>query len=277
MKFHMTQATDLASSSAPGAKDQRAKREVGFFQLEIPRNASRAERESIKELILRNETTTEGDVSAEGSIKQLKNLLKNHLVVKPACLFDNNIKVTIKVMFASNGQYSETHTKTVETELSQIQKEAVREELDHEYKYRFLYLSDQGEILPLYNPSQAAVIGGGGDLLLTFSGYPGSGFEFCDVMTQSLTRGSQYQTSFLPEMANGAEYKVKVRATYKDYVPIDFNLLVKYLPNLDGKTKFVDLGTHVFYKDSTPRPKNPFKFMLADVLDDSRDDDIDSY
>jgi len=127
MKFHITQSTDLASSSAPGAKEQKAKREVGFFQLEIPRNASRAERESVKELILRNETTTEGDISAEGSIKQLKNLLKNHLVVKPACLFDNSIKVTIKVMFASNGQYSEDHTKTVDFELSQIQKEAVRE------------------------------------------------------------------------------------------------------------------------------------------------------
>jgi len=66
------------------------------------------------------------------------------------------------------------------------------EELDHEYKYRFLYISDQGDIKPLYNPAQAAVIGGGGDLLLKFSGYPGSGFEFCDITTQSLTRGSQY-------------------------------------------------------------------------------------
>jgi len=78
-------------------------------------------------------------------------------------------------------------------------------------------------------------------------------------------------------MANGALYRVKVRATYKDYVPIEFDLEVKYLPNLDGKTKFVDLGTHIFYKDTTPRPQTPFKFVLADVLDDARDDDIDSY
>lgn len=113
--------------------------------------------------------------------------------------------------------------------------------------------------------------------MLTFTGYPGSGFEFCDVTAQSLTRGSQYQTSFLPEMANGADYRVKVHATYKDYVPIDFDLLVRYLPSLDGKTKFVDLGTHIFYKDSTPRPKTPFKFMLADVLDDAEEDDIDTY
>jgi len=128
----------------------------------------------------------------------------------------------------------------------------------------------------LYNPSQS-IKGGAGDLLLQFSGYPGSGFEYCDATSQSLTRGSQYQISFLPEMANGAEYKVKVHATYKDFIPIDFDLDVRYLPNLDGKTKFVDLGTHIFYKDVNARPKTPYKFMLADVLDDLEDDDIDSY
>jgi hypothetical protein len=78
-------------------------------------------------------------------------------------------------------------------------------------------------------------------------------------------------------MANGEDYRVKVHASYKDFIPIEFDLLVRYLPNLDGKTKFVDLGTHVFYKESTPRPSIPLKFTLADVLDDAEDDDVDSY
>jgi len=78
-------------------------------------------------------------------------------------------------------------------------------------------------------------------------------------------------------MVNNEEYRVKVVASYKDFIPIEFDLLVKYLPNLDGKTKFVDLGTHVFYKDSTQKPKTPFKFILTDVLDDEEDDDIDNY
>jgi len=43
--------------------------------------------------------------------------------------------------------------------------------------------------LPLYNPGQS-IAGGGGDIVLKITGYPGSGFEFCDVTTQSLTRGS---------------------------------------------------------------------------------------
>lgn len=77
-------------------------------------------------------------------------------------------------------------------------------------------------------------------------------------------------------MANGAIYKVKVHATYKDFSPIDFELKVKYLPNLDGRTKFVDLGTHVFYRNSTQRPAQPYKFVLSNVIDD-QDDDIDSY
>ena len=77
-------------------------------------------------------------------------------------------------------------------------------------------------------------------------------------------------------MANGAIYKVKIHATYKDFKPINFELNVKYLPNLDGRTKLVDLGTHIFYRESTPRPTAPFTFVLSNVID-SEDDDIDGY
>jgi hypothetical protein len=69
MKFHINQETTMKSSSAPGAKDQQKHREVGFFQLQIPKNATKADRESIKELILKNNTSSEGDVQVEGSIK----------------------------------------------------------------------------------------------------------------------------------------------------------------------------------------------------------------
>lgn len=50
-----------------------------------------------------------------------------------------------------------------------------------------------------------------------------------------MTRGSQYQTSFLPELATGQPYDVMVLATYKDFDPIKFSLKVDYLANLDGK------------------------------------------
>jgi len=149
-------------------------------------------------------------------------------------------------------------------------------ELDHEYKYRFLVMDESNNITPLYDKNQI-VNGGAGDLMLTFTGHSGSGFEFCDPVYQTLTRGSQYQTSFLPEMKNGQDYKVKVKATYKDYLPLEFVLNVRYLPNLDGKTKFVDLGTHIFYKTSTQRPARNFKFMLHGVTDEKVDDDIDTY
>ena len=182
----------------------------------------------------------------------------------------------IKVSFASNGQYSESHTKSIELELAQIQKAAIRSELDHEYKYRFLYVSDHGDVLPLYDRNQTGTAGAG-EVLLSFRGHPGSGFEGCQPEMQAMTRGSQYQASFLPEMANGAVYKVRVNATYRDFLPLDFDLTVKYLPNLDGKTKFVDLGTHIFYKDPAARPQVPYKFILANVLDNELDDDLDSY
>jgi hypothetical protein len=138
-----------------------------------------------------------------------------------------------------------------------------------------LYVADNGDILPIYNPNQV-IAGGAGDLILIFTGHPGGGFENCDITTQTLTRGSQYQTSFLPEMSNGAIYKVKVHAMYKDFVNLNFELDIKYLPNLDGKTKFIDLGTHIFYRNSTIRPSVPFNFVMSNVID-AQDDDIDSY
>jgi len=72
-------------------------------------------------------------------------------------------------------------------------------------------------------------------------------------------------------------YTVRVEARYKDYLPVNFDLQVKYYPNLDGKMKFVDLGTHVFYKKVDARPQSPYKFTLANVLDDGVDDDNDDY
>jgi hypothetical protein len=51
---------------------------------------------------------------------------------------------------------------------------------------------------------------------------------------------------------------------------------VKYLPNLDGRTKFIDLGTHVFFRNSTQRPTQPYNFVLSNVID-AQDDDIDTY
>jgi len=77
-------------------------------------------------------------------------------------------------------------------------------------------------------------------------------------------------------MSNGALYKIKVKATYKDYLPIEWDLEVKYLPNLDGFTKFIDLGTHIFYRNATVRPSTPYQFTLSNIID-SEDDDLDVY
>ena len=68
-------------------------------------------------------------------------------------------------------------------------------------------------------------------------------------------------------MSNGVIYKVKIHASYKDYQTIDFELDVKYLPNLDGRTKFIDLGTHVFYRNTTVRPSVPYNFVMSNVID----------
>jgi len=70
---------------------------------------------------------------------------------------------------------------------------------------------------------------------------------------------------------------MKVKATYRDYVPLDFDLVVKYISNLEGKIKFVDLGTHVFYKNGTQKMLQYMKFTLHSATDTMADDDLDNY
>lgn len=119
--------------------------------------------------------------------------------------------------------------------------------------------------------------GGAGDLVITFSGLPNSGFEYCEPTQQTLARGSQYQTSFLPEMANGQSYKVKVKASYKDYVAKEYILNVQFLPSLDQKRKYLDLGTHIFYKINAARQAENFKFSLYGVTDNKVDYDLNNF
>lgn len=77
-------------------------------------------------------------------------------------------------------------------------------------------------------------------------------------------------------MRRQASYRLQVEAKYKTYKPITFDFLVRYLPNLDGKIRFVDLGTHVFYKGDQ-RPSTPYKFFLTNVMNDGVEDDNDNY
>ena len=79
-------------------------------------------------------------------------------------------------------------------------------------------------------------------------------------------------------MKRGNSYYVNVKAAYKDYTPLEFLLLVNYLPNLDGKLKIVDLGPHVFSKGGDDnRPEGPFTFKAENVMDDGLDDDYEDY
>ena len=101
-------------------------------------------------------------------------------MVTPACLFDSKIVVNAKVMYAVGKEYSDKRQRDVSVDISQITKpEAVRSELSHMYKYRFLYMNDKGDLVPIYDKNQF-LSGGAGDLVLTFKGLPDSGFSHCE-------------------------------------------------------------------------------------------------
>jgi hypothetical protein len=101
VKMSMVQETDVS------------KKPKNFFQTFFPNNQTRADSESLNQLILKNETSTTGDVFMEGTIKQIKDLLKNHIVVKPACMFDSKIQVNFKVSYQHSGKYNDYNSREV--------------------------------------------------------------------------------------------------------------------------------------------------------------------
>ena len=60
-------------------------------------------------------------------------------------------------------------------------------------------------------------------------------------------------------------------------MPLEFTLKVQYLANLEGKIKFVDLGTHIFYKNKAIKANGPYKFSLHSVSDNLVSDDLSDY
>lgn len=72
-----------------------SKKPKNFFQLTSTGNSTA---DGLSQLIVKNETAT-GEIFLEGTIKQIKNLLKNHMVVRPACMFDSKIQVNFKINY----------------------------------------------------------------------------------------------------------------------------------------------------------------------------------
>lgn len=50
-------------------------------------------------------------------------MLKNNLVVTPACLFDSKILVNINIMYADGKEYSEKRSRDLSVDIAQIQKQ----------------------------------------------------------------------------------------------------------------------------------------------------------
>lgn len=73
-------------------------------------------------------------------------------------------------------------------------------------------------------------------------------------------------------MRSEVPYDLKVTATYKDFDPLVFDLKVAYTANLDGKSKFVNLGTHVFIKNNENR-KEKVDIHMVDVINNALDEE----
>lgn len=106
MKMSMVQDTDTKNKNK------------SFFQLDIPETMSITEAGNLKALVFRNDSASNGDLYLEGTIKQIKSFLKNYVVVKPACMLDNHIKVDFTIKYSRNGRYNDKYVREVTQNLT---------------------------------------------------------------------------------------------------------------------------------------------------------------
>ena len=57
----------------------------------------------------------------------------------------------MKVMYAFHEQYSEAHSRNLSLDISQALAPAADSELQLQLKYRFLHVTDTGDLVPIYN------------------------------------------------------------------------------------------------------------------------------
>ena len=113
----MTQDSILPISTYPdgdisSGKRPRAVRERGFFQFQGDGN---------QDLVLKNESTSNGTVYLEGTQREIRTFLKSNMVVKPICMFDETLEVRFKVMYQEEGgTYSDLRSKETTISLSQV-------------------------------------------------------------------------------------------------------------------------------------------------------------
>ena len=109
----------------------------------------------------------------------MRALLKDNLLMKPVCMFDQNLDINAKIMYAIKGKYTEDHSKDLSINLAQVDpKQSVL------MKYRFMTLSESGDLMPLFNPSESSFPE---SITVTYKGYANQGFEKCTNKQQVLT------------------------------------------------------------------------------------------
>lgn len=80
-------------------------------------------------------------------------------------MFDPSLELQLKIMYATDGQYSETHSRTWTLDVSQSQ--VPDENVQLQLKYRFLHVTDTGDLVPIYNSAQS-VTASAAEVYLTF-------------------------------------------------------------------------------------------------------------
>jgi hypothetical protein len=84
----------------------------------------------------------------------------------------------MKVMYSVQDSYSEANARTLNVDISQVVVHDFEKDLSLQMKYRFLHVTDTGDLVPIYNSAQQ-VTASAAEVSIQFKGHRGSGFEHC--------------------------------------------------------------------------------------------------
>ena len=60
----------------------------------------------------------------------------------------------MKIMYSFQDSYSEANTRTLNMDISQVVVHDFEKDLALQMKYRFLHVTDTGDLVPIYNQAQ---------------------------------------------------------------------------------------------------------------------------
>lgn len=70
-------------------------------------------------------------------------------------MLDQTLELQMKIMYSFNENYADHFTRSVNIDISQVKSDYLEKDINYQMKYRFLHVTDTGDLVPIYNSAQS--------------------------------------------------------------------------------------------------------------------------